>query len=131
MCKEVTQLADPVLWFEVVGRDGPALQRFYSGLFGWEITGATGDQSYGLVAADSGIPGGVGASPDGGAGYVTFFVEVDDPAAYLKEAEQLGGKTVLPPTEVPEYGLTFAHFADPEGHLIGLVKGMTAMNQPR
>jgi hypothetical protein len=33
----------------------------------------------------------------------------------------LGGKTIQPPTSVPG-GVTFALFADPEGHVVGLVK---------
>jgi predicted enzyme related to lactoylglutathione lyase len=41
----------------------------------------------------------------------------------LKKAEQLGGKTVVPPTEIPQFELTFAFFADPEGHVVGLSKG--------
>lgn len=117
-------MANPVVWFEVVGKDGEKLRRFYSDLFGWKIESATGDMDYGLVAAgNGGIGGGVGKSQDGGAGHVTFFIEVDDPAAYLKKAEKLGGKTIVPPMEVPDYNLTFAYFADPQGHLIGLSKG--------
>lgn len=80
---------------------------------------------YGLVAAgNGGIGGGVGKSQDGGTGHVTFFVEVDDPTAYLAKAEKLGGKTVVPPTEIPSYSLTFAYFVDPQGHLVGLSKGV-------
>jgi len=33
---------------------------------------------------------------------VTFYVEVDDPTAYVARAEKLAGKTVVPPTDVPE-----------------------------
>ena len=33
-----------------------------------------------------------------------------------------GGKTILPVTELPE--VTIALFADPEGHVVGLAKGM-------
>ncbi|MDQ6779093.1 MAG: hypothetical protein M3071_23365 [Actinomycetota bacterium] len=54
---------------------------------------------------------------------MTFYVEVDDPAAYLKKAEELGGQTIMEPSEIPEFGLTFAFFADPEGHVIGLSRG--------
>jgi len=114
----------PVVWFEVVGKNGPALQRFYGKLFNWRISDAGDGSGYGLVqGAEKGIGGGVGKSPDGGPGHVTFYVEVDDPAAYLKRAEQLGGTVVLPPTEIPQFHLTFAMFTDPEGHLIGLSKG--------
>jgi len=54
---------------------------------------------------------------------VTFYVEVDDPAAALEKIAQLGGKTVQEPVDVPN-GPTIALFADPEGHTIGLVKSM-------
>jgi uncharacterized protein len=118
-------MKNPVVWFEVVGKDGVKLRKFYSDLFGWKIEGATGDMDYGLVtAANGGIGGGVGSSQDGGAGHVTVFIEVDDPTAYLAKAEKLGGKTIVPPTEVPSYNLTFAYFTDPQGHLVGLTKGV-------
>lgn len=117
-------MANPVAWFEVVGKDGARLRKFYGDLFGWKIDGADSDMDYGLVpAADKGIGGGIGRSPDGGPGHVTVYVEVDDPKAYLAKAQKLGGNTLVPPTEIPAYHLTFALFADPEGHVIGLTKG--------
>ena len=117
-------MADPVVWFEILGKNGDKLRRFYADLFGWKIDSAEGDMDYGLVAAaNGGIGGGVGESPDGSAGHVTFFVEVDDPKAYLAKVEELGGKTVAPPMEIPTYNLTFAYFTDPQGHLIGLSRG--------
>src|SRR4029453_12037617 len=109
--------APAVAWFEITGKDGPALQRFYGDLFAWLIQDSGGGTGYGLVpAADKGIGGGIGPAQDGGPGQVTFCVEVDDPAAYLKKAERLGGTTVVPPTKIPDFGLTYAFFADPEGH---------------
>jgi uncharacterized protein len=111
-------------WFEITGKDGPALQSFYSRLFGWNVADAGHGSGDGLVESGGrGIAGGIGASQDGGPGQVTFYVEVDDPAAYLARAETLGGKTIVPPSEVPDFGLTFAFFADPEGHVVGLSKG--------
>ena len=38
-----------------------------------------------------------------------------------KEVIDLGGKTVVPETEIPNM-VTFALFADPEGNVVGLVK---------
>jgi predicted enzyme related to lactoylglutathione lyase len=114
-----------VAWFEVTGKDGPALQRFYRQLFDWSIQDASDGSGYGLVQAGSGgIGGGIGASQDSGPGQVTFYVEVDDPAEYLAKAERLGGKTIVPPMDIPQYGLTFAFFADPDGHVVGLSKGV-------
>jgi uncharacterized protein len=113
-----------VRWFEISGKDGPALQRFYSRLFDWTINDAGDGSGYGLAGAgEKGIADGIGASQDGAEGGVTFYIEVDDPAAFLDRAEKLGGKTVVPPTEIPDFGLTFAFFADPEGHVVGHSRG--------
>jgi len=47
-------------------------------------------------------------------------VDVEDVAAALKKAEGLGGKTLVPPVEIP-FG-TFAWMQDPEGNTVGLWK---------
>ncbi|MGZ4382280.1 MAG: VOC family protein [Gaiellaceae bacterium] len=115
-------MANAVIHFEVVGKDLAALQGFYGELFGWK-TEAIPEMGYAMVEKEGdGIAGGLGQSQDGGPGYVTFYVSTDDPQAILDKAEALGGKTVMPVTELPQ--VTLAMFADPEGHVIGLVKGM-------
>ena len=53
---------------------------------------------------------------------MTFYVMTDDLQSTLDSAEQLGGKTVLPPTDVPG-GPSIAMFTDPQGNAIGLLKG--------
>lgn len=40
-------MPNPVTWFEIVGKDGKALQDFYSNLFGWEIN-ANNPMNYGI-----------------------------------------------------------------------------------
>ncbi|RMI00302.1 MAG: VOC family protein [Calditrichaeota bacterium] len=111
----------PVVHFEIIGKDADTLFNFYSQLFGWKIN-ADNPMKYGLVDAQGkGIGGGVAADPEGQHSHVTIYAEVDDPQAYLDKAEQLGGKTVVPVTEIPGM-VTFAMFTDPEGHLIGVVK---------
>jgi predicted enzyme related to lactoylglutathione lyase len=117
-------MANQVAWFEVVGRDGARLREFYQQLFEWPLDGVDPALDYGWIPAPpGGIGGGIGRSQDGGPGHVTFYVEVDDPAASLEAAQRLGGKTVMPPTDIAGYGLTLAFLADPEGHIIGLSKG--------
>ena len=74
-------------------------------------------------AGEKGIGGGIGASQDGAHDGLTFYVEAGDPAAFLDRAEKLAGKTVVPPTKMPGFGLTFAFFADPDGHVVGLSGG--------
>jgi predicted enzyme related to lactoylglutathione lyase len=112
-------MGNPVTWFEVVGKDGAALQKFYSEAFGWELQDPSG-MGYGmLMQPEKGIGGGIGQAPDG-TSHVTFYVEVDDPQAALDKVESLGGKTVMPVTEMEM--VTFALFADPEDHVVGIVK---------
>lgn len=53
--------------------------------------------------------------------YVTIYVQVNDLHAYLTDAGKIGGKTLVPPTEVPGMG-SFAWLADPDGNIIGLWK---------
>ncbi|TAK66727.1 MAG: VOC family protein [Dehalococcoidia bacterium] len=111
-------MAQPVVHFEVHGKDGKKLQDFYSKLFGWSVD-ANNPMNYGLVAAaEGGIGGGITQSD---APMVTFYVNVPDVAAALKTAEALGAKTVMPPTAVPG-GPEIAQFSDPEGNVIGLSK---------
>jgi hypothetical protein len=103
---------------EVVGKNGPQLQKFYSDVFGWTLNtdnpGGYGMERQGEMTA------GIGASNDGGAGHVTFYVHADDPAGTLAKVEANGGKIIMPLTEVAP-NTTVALFADPEGHVVGLM----------
>lgn len=112
----------PVVHFEINGADGKKLQAFYAELFGWHVN-ADNPMNYGEVDphSDHGIGGGIGEAESPDQQWVTFYVAADDLPAALAKIERAGGKTVTPPTEIPGV-VTFAHFADPEGHLIGLVK---------
>jgi hypothetical protein len=117
-------MPNPVMHFEVLGANAGALQQFYGEAFGWQMQDVMNGGYYmANPGVENAIQGGVGAAPEGGAGHVTFYVEVDDPAAALAKIAELGGKTVQEPMDVPG-GPTIALFADPEGHVVGLVKGM-------
>lgn len=113
-------MANPVVHFEVLGKDAGKLAKFYGEAFDWQLQDVM-EGSYYMVDGKGGIPGGIGATPDGNDA-VRFYVQVDDPAAALEHIKSLGGSTVSEPMDVPG-GPTIAHFADPEGHVIGLVKG--------
>jgi len=120
-------MGEPVVHFEVIGKDGAALRSFYSDLFGWKID-ADNPMNYGLVQRDgnvstdgTGIGGGVGQGPEGYDGHVTFYIEVPDVEAALAKAESLGGSRMMGPDKVMdtvEIGL----FNDPEGNTVGVVK---------
>jgi predicted enzyme related to lactoylglutathione lyase len=121
-------MGQPVVHFEVVGKDGERLRDYFSALFGWEID-TNNAMNYGLVAkqgnttsAGDGIGGGIGQGPEGYDGHVTFYVEVPDVEAALAEAESLGGTRVMGPETIMDE-ITLGHFLDPEGHVIGLLEG--------
>lgn len=115
-------MPNPVVHWEIQSENPGKVQDFFAKMFDWHID-ANNPMNYGMVDTHTqeGINGGIGPKP-GGANLVTFYVEVDDLQAYLDKAEGLGGKTVMPPTEIPGV-VTLALFNDPEGNTIGLVKG--------
>jgi len=120
-------MGQPVVHFEVIGKDAERLHSYYSQLFGWEID-ANNPMKYGVVQREGnvaddgrGIGGGVGTGPEGYDGHVTFYVEVPDVEAALAQAESLGGSRVMGPDK-PMEGIEIGLFTDPEGHLVGVVK---------
>jgi predicted enzyme related to lactoylglutathione lyase len=123
-------MGQPVVHFEIIGRDPKRLRSYYGELFGWEfdtsspVSDAVSEPTnYGFIDQNTtsdgvGIPGGVG----GGAGYdgrAIFYVGVPDIEAALQSAESLGGTRRMGPVQAPT-GLVVGHFTDPEGNLIGV-----------
>jgi len=120
-------MGQPVVHFEVIGKDADKLQGYYAELFGWKIN-ADNPMKYGMVARDDnvgtdgvGIGGGVGGGPPGYEGHVTFYVAVPDVEAALAKAEELGGERVMGPEKIMDM-VELGQFKDPEGHVIGVVK---------
>jgi predicted enzyme related to lactoylglutathione lyase len=131
-------MGQPVVRFEITGRDLRRLRSFYSELFGWEID-TSYVPHYGTVERNTnaegiGIAGAVSEVPEppsttyrgptrsqGYQGHVTVYVEVPDVEAALAHAETLGGTRILGPDDVGG-GTVIGLFNDPEGHLIGLVR---------
>lgn len=109
--------SNPVIHFEIGCHDGGKTRDFFAGLFDWDIS----SPAEGLMIDTEGLGGHiVELAPEWG-NYVTVYVEVDDLQAYLDKAVALGGKTLVPPVEVPGQG-SFAWFSAPEGNIIGLWK---------
>lgn len=111
-------MPNPIVHFEVLGNNADALSRFYGDTFEWEMQSVM--PTYSMARPGEGIDGGVGAAPEG-PGHVTFYVQVEDLEAALAKIAANGGSTVQPPMDVPG-GPSIALFADPEGHVVGLVK---------
>jgi len=115
-------MAQPIVHFEIAGEDAGKLQSFYRDLFDWKID-ANNPMGYGFANTGEGsIGGGIlqghGPMPH----YLTLYVQVPDLDSHLKKVESFGGRTVVPPTNIPNGG-SFAMFADPAGNVVGLFKG--------
>jgi uncharacterized protein len=111
----------PIYHVEVVGKDGAALQRYYSALFGWKFD-SSNPGGYGITdPAETGVAVGVGSTQDGSSGHVTGYVKVADINATLAKVTELGGSVVMPKFS-PDGSAQLAMFADPEGHVIGLTE---------
>lgn len=123
-------MAQPVVHFEVVGRDPARLREYFSRLFGWsfEVPSPVAEEvsapnDYGFVELitndeGTGIRGGIGGGPSYES-HAVFYVGVPNVGAALQRAEDLGGTRVMGPATSPR-GLVVGHFKDPEGTLIGV-----------
>jgi uncharacterized protein len=107
-----------VIHFEIGCRDAAKTQEFYRAMFDWKIE-AMGPAA--MIAPEApGIAGHITALGHEPHHYTIFYVDVENVAAALKKAESLGGKTLVPPVDIPMG--TFAWMQDPEGNTVGLWK---------
>ena len=115
--------ARPVVAWEIRARDAAAMRAFYETMFEWEIDSAR-IPGISFVAPGVGAPemglGGV-IMPSAEQPGVTLLIQVADLRGSMAQAEQLGGKILAQPFDVPG-GPTIARIADPEGNQIGLVQ---------
>ncbi|MFN8473214.1 MAG: VOC family protein [Anaerolineae bacterium] len=114
-------MANSISWVEIGGKNPSELKEFYEKVFGWKMQAAPG-MDYHMSGQGDMDHAGLGIGPESPMGpYVTFYIGVDDPQAYLDKAVAAGAHVVAPVTVVPDM-VTFALFADPEGHVIGITK---------
>ncbi len=115
-------MGNPIIHIEVAGRDGPALESFYSNLFGWKIDHrGNGDYQYGFLDADTAgsVGGGIRHEPEGKA-EIVFYVQVPVLNDAIEKARSLGATVRIEPVDTGE--VTFALINDPEGNPVGLIE---------
>lgn len=114
------------LWVDLFTADAAASTKFYADLFGWEWkTLGTGAQTY-QIAYHLGVPvAGAVQHPQakGEAARARWigYISVADVAATVKKVQDLGGRLLLAPRQVPDRG-QLAILADPEGALFGVLQ---------
>jgi predicted enzyme related to lactoylglutathione lyase len=106
-------MSAPIVFFDIAGEDAAALTKFYSDLFGWNISG--GGQF--TTTAVTPLPATIRRDP----AEKVIYIGVDDVAAKLAEVEASGGEIALPRMEVPGV-VIFGLFKDPAGNRMGLVE---------
>lgn len=108
-------MPNPVVHWQIITTDPERLADFYERLFDWEIDD---DNPMGYrrvhTGSDRGVDGGLWPAPPEGHDFVQMHVEVQDVAASVSRAEELGGEVIVSPQVLPE-GDEMAVIHDPMG----------------
>ena len=109
---------------EIPADDLARAQRFYAGVFGWDMVPMEGSADY-LVYQTPGrvTGGGIGRRNVNVGPAITNYIEVASIDASLPLVEQLGGRVTHPREEVPGFGW-WAGVEDSEGNAFGLFEPM-------
>jgi uncharacterized protein len=110
-------------WFEVLGTDAARSQRFYAEVFDWQVS-TTPAGGYAMVdtRTSRGIRGGIGAGRPGP--WATVYCSVEDVAATLDAAEQLGGSRLHDPVATADH-LEAGALRDPVGNVLGIYRHLS------
>lgn len=114
-------------WFECGSTDPAGARAFYPKLFGWEAVDVPmpveGGGTYTLFRMDGEDIAGLfplsGPQFDGVPSHWSTYVAVEDADESVRRAASLGGRTVVPPTDIPGVA-RIAAVEDPTGACISL-----------
>jgi len=113
------------VWYDLMTRDIEGSIKFYTELLGWDIEDYNmGDQGvYRMIKNGQKFLGGFAPhqGPEEVPPYWIGYVNVADVDGSAAKALELGGKHLVPPTDIPEVG-RFAMLMDPHGAQFALYK---------
>lgn len=111
-------------WCELLTTDVNAAKAFYTKLFGWTTEEVPCEgMTYTMVKAGGKEVGGIMAMPPGAKGQPPMwgtYVTVNDVDLTARTAEQLGGRILVPPQDIPNVG-RFCVIQDPQGAMISAI----------
>ena len=120
---------DPVQHFQIPIDNVERAKKFYSDVFGWEITSFPDINYHAVVTVPTderghptipgSINGGLFERGTHGQEGISVVVTVESIDEYLKKIQSAGGKMTLPKTPVGNFGF-FAQLSDTEGNILGL-----------
>ena len=112
-------------WSELATRDTKAAAAFYTELFNWRArTNENPHMAYTeFLAGDTPIGGMMEMTDQHGDAPPNWlpYVMVDDTDFIVGKAGELGGKVIIPGTDIPDVG-RFAVFAEPSGAVLAVIK---------
>lgn len=111
----------PVTNFEIAGKYGAELSKFYGNVFGWKIQNYPGG-FYCIPDGDNGIQGNIQPTSNGSlsSNYVAIFVPVANLEDAHKKVVTLGGQEVVPPTLISDEMGSYMICSDPCGNYVGM-----------
>lgn len=111
----------PFIWYEYTTADTARASDFYGSVMNWTVgdIGLPGMEYFVLQAPDGGVGGLVPLSMGGRPGWVGV-VQVANVDETVRAFEALGGKVIVPGTDIPEIG-RYAVLTDPDGALISVM----------
>jgi uncharacterized protein len=113
-----------IVHFEIPADDVERARKFYSTLFGWKIEKPEGEMDYWMISTTgdndvkSSLGGGMMKRKDPHQPNLNY-IGVPSIDEYSKKVNVLGGKVVIPKTEIPDYGF-FAVCSDTENNAFAL-----------
>lgn len=111
-------------WAELATTDVEGATKFYTALLGWttEVAPMEG-MTYTLAKVGEERVAGIMSNKYTG-GEVRpqwgIYITVDDVDATARKAEELGGKILMPPTDIPNVG-RFSALMDPQGVMFSVI----------
>ena len=111
---------------ELITTDLALAKEFYGELLGWTFTETKTiyGNPYLVIHSEKTMVGGMmikdGNVPDDVIPCWDPYITVDDVDESAKKVEKLGGKIILPPTDIPKFG-RFCVIKDPQGISLNLI----------
>lgn len=118
-------------WTELTTGDTKTAEKFYTQLFGWtpkrsNMPGMEYTEFHVGSAAEGGMMPTPKEMPNVPPNWLPYF-EVRDPDATATKAASLGGRPIVPPTDIPQVG-RFSVIQDPQGAVFAIFKGANAQH---
>lgn len=111
-------------WAELATTDVEGAKKFYTTLLGWTTEPAPVEgMSYTLAkVGEERVAGIMSNQCQGGVIKPQWgvYITVDNVDAIARKAEELGGKVLMPPTDIPKVG-RFAALMDPQGVMFSVI----------